>query len=571
MKPFIRILAVLSFYLLPALDAAESRKTDIAINQVGYRIKDEKDFRLARPVAGFQILDSKNTVVFEGKMTGPRFDQYAGCDVWKGVFTEVKKPGTYVIQLLDGTRSWPFKVGDDVYTPLLQTALRGLYMSRCGYAVRDDAFGHPPCHLLDGAFMVVGDKQIPDGREATGGWHNGADYQRSTMSSAQAVSRLLWPVELFPGAFDNVPSRLKPEERHGNWPDLLTEARWGLDWLFKMQGPDGGVCNGMGFKLGIKAMPHEDPTVRFIGAMHSSNTAKTGAVFAKAARVFKTLDPKFAQSCLDRARLSWNWLQAHPQIVAPKTVASYVKREDETDRLWLAVELFRATGERVFHDDFLKRFEQLPGPYPVAPINTQTIRIYNLHEALISYCFIKQNADKNVQAKILASLRADCDRLVAISQAEGYGSVLTAENWKHRHTSGNALQMAWELAMAFELTGGARYRETALRQLHFVLGANPLGKVLATGIGSNPVRNPHYGPFFTRTQHPAPPGLLVKGPTHDAQFIEKIYQGRIPPPPEKAYVDAVNAHWCNEPDIEVQGHLIGLAAYFHATALTSKK
>ncbi|MFA6560402.1 MAG: glycoside hydrolase family 9 protein [Verrucomicrobiia bacterium] len=549
--------------LAPPAHAAGSE--DIAINQVGYRIADAKDFRVARAIAGFQILNERNAVALEGKLTGPVHDQFAGCDVWKGDFTALRQPGTYIIQLPDGTRSWPFKIGDGVYVPLLQTALHGLYLSRCGYAVKNEVVGHPPCHLRDGAIMVIGDKRAPDGREATGAWHNGADYNRSTMSAAQAVSRMLWPDELFPGAFDKVPSRLQPEERNGNWPDLLTEARWGLEWLFKMQASDGGVSTGMGDKLGILVMPHEDPTVRFIGAVYSSHTAKVGAVLAKAARVFQARDPKFARSCLDRARLCWSWLQAHPQIVAPKTIGSYLKRVDEPDRLWLAVELFRTTGERVYHDDFLKRFAQLQSPYPAAPVNTQTIRDYNLHEALISYCFIKQGANQGIQDRILSGLRAECDRLVAITQAEGYGSALTAENWKHRHTCGNALQMGWELAMAFELTGRAPYREAALRQLHFVLGANPLGKVFVTGVGSNPVRNPHYGPFFSHKDSPAPPGLLVKGPTHDRQFIAKTYPDRAPPPPQKAYDDRAGAHWCNEPDIEVQGHLIGLAAYFHAS------
>jgi hypothetical protein len=49
----------------------------------------------------------------------------------------------------------------------------------------------------------------------------------------------------------------------------------------------------------------------------------------------------------------------------------------------------------------------------------------------------------------------------------------------------------------------------------------------------------------------------------------KIFPG-VPPPPALAYVDENRAHWCNEPDIEVQGHLIGLAAYFHATVNHTK-
>jgi endoglucanase len=97
--------------------------------------------------------------------------------------------------------------------------------------------------------------------------------------------------------------------------------------------------------------------------------------------------------------------------------------------------------------------------------------------------------------------------------------------------------------------------------LHFILGRNPLGKVFVTGIGSNPVRNPHYRPYVIRRQ--SPPGLLVKGPTLDPVFIEKGIRPRYnsPPPAMKSYVDVTSTHWCNEPDIEVQGHLIGLLAW----------
>ena len=200
MRTLLKVLVIFVFYLTPFYLSA--KPVDIALDQVGYRIDDEKDFRVARQVAAFQIRDEQNSIVFEGKLSGPIHDQYAGCDVWRGVFTDLKTPGTYTVQMEGGDRSWPFRIGNDIYQPLLQAALRGLYVSRCGYAVKDDAVGHPPCHMRDGAFMLVGGKKIADGRDATGGWHNGGDYWRSTMSAAQTVSRLLWPVEMFPDSFD---------------------------------------------------------------------------------------------------------------------------------------------------------------------------------------------------------------------------------------------------------------------------------------------------------------------------------------------------------------------------------
>lgn len=429
---------------------------EIAVDQAGYRMEDQKDFRIGRYVEEFKILNEKNDVVFRGKVTGPIHDQFADADVWKGEFTELKIPGTYKIQLSDSICSWTFKIGNDIYFTLFQTLVRGLYVSRCGFAVKDDAVSHPPCHLHDADTLLINGKRIPDGRDATGGWHDGGDYWRSTMSASQAISRILWPVELFPGAFDKVNPLLLPKERWGNRPDIITEAKWGLDWLAKMQSPDGGVSTGIGpavFHMPPQLPPQYDPVRHLIGAVNSSHTAKTGAVFARAARILKSYDQQYAESCLVRARLCWKFLQEHPTLVAPKTNNVYGRNEDATDRIWLAVELFRTTGDKRFNDDFTVRFKKLDSAYPKAPVSTQTIRNYNLHEALISYCFIKIGADKAIQEKILAGLLGDCDRMVAGSMAEGYGNVLQAESWKERHTNGNALQMAWELAMAAELTG----------------------------------------------------------------------------------------------------------------------
>jgi endoglucanase len=452
----------------------------IALNQAGYRTGDEKDFRVAAPAAGFEILDVGGRVVFRGKLTGPLRDEPAGCDVWRGDFTGLEKPGTYTVRLEDGTSSWPFRIGGDVYAPLLQMALRGLYVSRCGCAVVDEAVGHPPCHQAAGSQMLLDGKTVPSGREVSGAWHNGGDYRRSTMSAAQTISRLLWPEELHPGACDAVPSGLLPGERRDTLPDLLTEALWGLDWLGKMQDPDGGVSIGLGPATNTMPRhvpPQEDPSEYFLGAAYSSNTGKAGAVFARAAWVLRGRDAKYSGACLARARACWEYLRAHPEPVCPPTCVTYVKKTDDDDRLWLAVEIFRTTGEEAFHEEFLGRFAKLESAYPPAPVSTQTIRNYNLHEALISYCFLGERADKGVREKILAGLRAGCDRMVEQSQAAGYGSALTAAHWKERHTMGNMLQMAWELAMAWELTGHAPYREAALRQWHFALGANPLGKV----------------------------------------------------------------------------------------------
>lgn len=539
----------------------------IGIDQVGYLTEEPKDFRVISTNRDFQIIRSDGQVVLQGALQGPVADPFAGAEVWIGRFTELRAPGRYTVRLADGTASWPFAIGGEVYRDAIRAAIQGLYSGRCGYAVRTPAVAHPVCHQGDGKFVLLDGKQIPDPRDVSGAWHNGGDYRRSTMSAAQAVSRILWPLELYPTAYAPVPGFLAEDERWGARPDALAEAKWGLDWLMKMQFPDGGISIGLGPETNImppQIPPQEDKLHNFIGAAYSAHTAKVGAVLAKAARLLKTHDEAYAQRCLKQSLACWRYLEDHPTVVAPKTCATYGNRVDAPDRLWIAVELFRATGESQYHEYFKKAFAKLDSAYPPAPISTQTIRVYNLHEALISYCFAGAKADQEIRQKILSGLKADCDRMVRSADASGYGNVL--ENWKQRHTSGNTMQMAWELAMASELLRLADYRRVALDQLHFVLGRNPLGKVFATGLGSNPVRDPHYRPCVQAKNDP-PPGLLVKGPTLDPEFLKKTILPRfkVPLPPMKSYVDGWANHWCNEPDIEVQGHLIGLLAWAEAS------
>jgi endoglucanase len=279
--------------------------------------------------------------------------------------------------------------------------------------------------------MYVDDKKIFVGMEGNGGWHDGGDYWRSSMSHAQTVSRMLWPLEMFSGKLDLTPSLLFPEEKWDGNTDILSEIKWGLDWLFKLQYNDGGISTGISpihFQMPpMGTPPQDDPLLHYIGAANSSHTAKAGAVFAKAARLLKRYDDDYAEQCQQKALLCWKYLQKHKEMVNPKTIRVYGRHSDEEDRLWFAVEMYKTIGDIQYHEEFIERYKKLDNPYPKAPVSTQTIRNYNLHEALISYCFIKRGADKKIQSEILEHLIKASDELVSISKSEGYGSVLNDE------------------------------------------------------------------------------------------------------------------------------------------------
>lgn len=77
----------------------------------GLSCDDPKDFLLARNIPGFRIFDERHEFVLKRRLTGPVPDPHAGEEVWRGNFSALKQAGIYVIELDDGTRSSPLRIG----------------------------------------------------------------------------------------------------------------------------------------------------------------------------------------------------------------------------------------------------------------------------------------------------------------------------------------------------------------------------------------------------------------------------------------------------------------------------
>src|SRR5688500_8132036 len=104
---------------------------------------------------------------------------------------------------------------------------------RCGYNPWLDAV----CHSLDGRTAYG---PLPAGTylNASGGWHDAGDLLKYLLTSSNSTAQLLLAYEI------TRPS-MRPhvfQDRFNSWgqprangiPDLLDEARWGLDWLLRL-------------------------------------------------------------------------------------------------------------------------------------------------------------------------------------------------------------------------------------------------------------------------------------------------------------------------------------------------
>jgi hypothetical protein len=593
------MVCLLGLLVLKAAPAIAGDVTpQITIDQFGWLPRARKVAVLADPVRGqnsgqsfrpgpdFDVRrQADGTVVFRGRLkpwNGGRVSELAGDRVWHADFSDLRAPGTY--QLYDPANrvsSFPFRIVDDVYVPVLRDSVRTFYYQRSGTPITEKHGGtwhHRGGHLgpsQDRAARYTQEgKALGHARDLLGGWFDAGDLNKYVPYLESTLFDLLWAYELNPRVFgDNTNI---PESGNGV-PDLLDEVKWELDWLLKMQDADGGVFNrvaGRSFDNGADP-PTSDKQPRFYTAKTTWATATAAASFAHAARVYDRFDrvfPGFAARLLAVARLGWKYLEAHPEMdpadgtdgdkTLAATPASSDRNADRRTRIYAAAELFKTLGEPAFKayvdrwaTDVAATSEN--GMHPLQPYgHVEPVNYSALTQALFVYSTTKNASPavtgpfKDAIARESEAIRAAAggpdDPYLAYHLADHYcwGSNQCKGRW------GRVLLMT--IALRLNVPHHQAYREIMSGYVHFIHGRNPLGLCFLTNMGhvgadrcvtelfhqwfrdGSPLydgKNSRYGPA---------PGYLAGGPN---KFFSVDWMR--PPsgePPMKAYRDW-NTSW----------------------------
>ncbi len=541
----------------------------VLVDQLGYRPDDPK-VAFLKNGGGIEFLVVEvrtNKSVFKGTIqpTSKR-DAQTGDALRALDFTRFRKPGSYQLWIPGANIFSPeFRIAGDVYRPVVDRTIESYYFQRCGTVVgQQTIWNHPACHLEDSYFF-----DNPGlWRDVRGGWHDAGDYGKFIATGALTAAFLLYAYEYSPSQFDD--GQLTIPESNNGIPDILDEARWELEWMLKMQTPDGGVFHKTSTKKWTgEYLPHLDPDRRFIFGVSTTATAAVAAVTALAARVFDRWDKNFARTLLKSSLNAWAYLREHKQIVPaggfknPPGVegGEYEDKTDSDERLWAAVELYRLTGHEDIHD-YIRYNHRALGGFSHA-IGWQNVQNF----AYASYLRMRrEHQDPAVAGFLSSTLAASCDALIKRIEESAYRYVLRDDEY-YWGSNSVALGYAFSLLLGHEIKNQPKYLEAALDQLHFILGRNTFGQTFVTGVGTHPVKRPYHQFSMMLGAGEPVPGLVVGGPNKNSKLKGKT----ISHLPGKCYEDVEKNYFVNEVAINYTAPLTYVAALLLETPASSTK
>jgi endoglucanase len=474
----------------------------LAASQVGYAPSMEKAFTSPRPFASFRVVSTRDgQVAYRGgaPARAVRTDLLGDLrTVWIGDFTTLSSPGRYRIETEEGLTSFPFEVRPDVFDDAIRATQRALYFQRAFTAIDAAHAEGPWTHPSDAHLAPPG---------VVKGWHDAGDF---TIYNASAASTLFWLLEaaadFAPAADDtNVP------ESGNGVPDLLDEARWGLEWMLSVQDASGGfrntTCQEAYGPYGT-SWPDRVPPYRS-GEVGTLATARAVGTLAFAASVYRRYDPAFAEGCLQAARRGHAYLEARPGEASDGPTCPNFRQDGDEQagrdtRLYAAAGMLLATGEDRFRQEFEAGELDLSNePSPYRP---------NVFAALL---YLRAQAGTPaIQAALRERLRARAAQAGAEGQAHPF-------QWSSRYIWGS-IAAGFHRTAAFSVQacladpeGAAVECQQALANLHYALGRNSLQRCHLSGLEGVSRGRRHAFHHWLAALQATPflfPGLVAGGP-----------------------------------------------------------
>ncbi|MBB6632928.1 glycoside hydrolase family 9 protein [Cohnella thailandensis] len=499
-------------------------------------------------------------------------DNYDEIDSGERIFTAdfsgLTVPGSYYVAVLGLQNSPTFSIGSasDLYEPFLYDVTRYFYYQRTGINITSPyVTDYPRTDFTpDTAVPLMSNNSII--KDVSKGWYDAGDKGKYVNAGAKALSDLFWAYELMPEKFADNQFNI-PESGNGI-PDILDEARWELEWMLKMQdAATGGFYARVTFQDDDNMVEREvidaDTVSPRTDIKTTADTATAAGVLAHAYLIYQSIDPTFAQQCLDAAEAAWGYLEAHPEnIRTPNTGRwPYDTEDDSSNRLWAAGSLYRSTGDAEYNTYFLANYADM-AKYFEDPLDFASGWANTWNTGFFSY-LEAANPDAGVVSWYETKFQQWFNDKVARYDASPWKSIVKDGNYYW----GITMQIAdtpMEMIIGTKLLGTfesnkAVIDELTYSQLDWILGQNPVGTSFVSGYGDNAVKYPFSIMFRTDNLPGVPKGYLVGGPN---KFSNDIAVGnQISRFAAKNYHDNFQEWTTNEHTVYWNSGLVFVAAY----------
>ncbi|MGL5865807.1 MAG: glycoside hydrolase family 9 protein [Dermatophilaceae bacterium] len=560
----------------------------VRVNQAGYLPGAPKQATVmtdAEKPQTFVVRDGRGVVVRRGSTRPAGVEDSVGRAVHVITFSDVRRPGTgYTISVGDQT-SYPFEISRDVYDQLRTDSKTFFYTNRSGIAIDDAlapgygrAAGHigvapnqgdtaVPCQDLDDPSQKLYDEPwtCEGTRDVSGGWYDAGDHGKYVVNGGISVAQLMMEYErTHTGVARRVgyaDGTLSIPEAGNGTPDLLDEIRWQLDWLLRMQVPDGQKYAGMAnHKVAdvdwtpVPLMPAADSQRRVLYRPSTAATLNLAAAAAQGARLFRSVDPRYSRRLAAAARSAYGAAKATPDLLAPAPDATIDANpgsgpyddDDVSDEFyWAAAELYLTTGD--------SRYERavLTSPVHYADVFTdgfwwkEVAALGRLNLATVKSTLLGRNYVRH-------SVVRAADQFLAVQRREPFGQPYAPADgdwaWGSNSAMLNNLQV---IGTAYDLTGRQKYANGVTSGMDYLLGRNALDLSYVTGWGDRFSRNQHHRWYAKSldSQLPEPPiGTLAGGPNSTATDTEDPVAAALLPGcvAQFCYVDQIGSWSTNE-------------------------
>ena len=542
---FLSMRFIVTLIFLISISSFAQEKVHLRVNQLGYLPGESKVaviFSKAAVNQKINLLKVSDLSIVKSfkpqKVTHGDwgvFEHYYEVD-----FSKVSQEGKYYLETAKTKeRSVTFDIKSTAYDGYSETLLTFMRQQRCGYNPTLDVY----CHQKDG-FSFYGPMADTTFVDASGGWHDAGDQLKYLITTSYATAHMLKTYELYPEKFKDLVDALGKPGANGI-PDILDEAKWGLDWMMKLHpSPDALIHqvaddrDHAGYKMpdndnsdygwganSYRTAYFADGKPQGLGKFKSAATGvsnlagRSTAAFAIAARIWK-YDAAFAERCSKAAHSLYALGREKEGFQQGNSVKAPYRYNEDTfndDMEWGAAEMYLLTKS----EDYLTQAKEYA--LKSNTIDSWTVKDtadhYRLYPFLNMGHFVLHGLVDNDFKKTLEGYYLEGIKYTQARANRNPFKIGVPFIWCSNNL---ATSLAGQIILYQKMTNSKAYDAFLVSQRDWLFGKNPWGTSMFSGIpewGENP-REVHTSLYALK-------GLEISGGLVDGPVYASIYNNLI--------------------------------------------